>query len=235
MFETVKMIKKNDPAAKSCLHVILFSPGLHAIATYRFAHILTKLKIPIIPELIMIGTRILTGIEIHPSAIIGKNFFIDHGMGVVIGETTEIGDNVTIYQGVTLGGNGKEKGKRHPTVGSDVVIGAGAKILGSFTVGSNVNIGANAVVLSDVSDDSTVVGIPGRVVRMNGEKVRESIISLDHIHLPDPIMKKLKTVENEINLVIEEMGTCRENCVIKKDRMTKLKKVLNKNIKGEEE
>ena len=142
--------------------------------------------------------RFLTNIEIHPGATIGERFFIDHGTGVVIGETTIIGNDVTIYQGVTLGGTGKQSGKRHPTIGNNVVVGAGAKILGSFTIGNNVNIGANAVVLSDIPDNSTVVGIPGRVVKINGEKVNECIKNLNHTDLPDPIQEEICELEKQI-------------------------------------
>ncbi len=209
MFDDIKVIKERDPAARSYFHILLFYPGLHAILMHRVAHFFYKKKIPFIPFIMMIWSRFLTGIEIHPAAKIGKNIFIDHGMGVVIGETAEVGDNVTLYQGVTLGGNGKEKGKRHPTIGNNIVIGAGAKILGSFRVGDNVNIGANAVVLTDVPSNSTVVGIPGRVVKQNGEKVKEDILNLEHVNLPDPMMKKLKMLEKEMHLVIKEFKDCR--------------------------
>lgn len=212
MLEDLLAIKERDPAAKSLLHIYLFYPGFHAITLYRISHSLYKRGFMYLPYLIMNIGRWFTGIEIHPGATIGKNFFIDHGFGVVIGETAEIGDNVTLYQGVTLGGTGKESGKRHPTIGNNVVIGAGAKILGSFKVGNNVNIGANAVVLCDVPDDSTVVGIPGRVVRMNGERVAQTIFNLDHMHLPDPVMTALKGLENEVHEVENHMKKCRMNC-----------------------
>lgn len=211
-FQDLKNIKRKDPAAKTYLEIILFYPGFHALTAYRIAHVLCKIKIPFFPKLIMVLARFFTGIEIHPAARIGENFFIDHGYGVVIGETAEIGNNVTLYQGVTLGGTGKETGKRHPSVGNNVVIGAGAKILGSFSVGDNVNIGANAVVLSDVPSNSTVVGIPGRIVKMRGEKVRESISNLDHIDLPDPIMKRMKLIEREMHLIVKELKQSREIC-----------------------
>lgn len=211
MFGDLKTIKEKDPAAISYLHIILFYPGFHALFLHRIAHALYR-KIPLLPHFLMWLGRLFTGIEIHPAAKIGTKFFIDHGFGVVIGETAEVGDNVTIYQGVTLGGNGKECGKRHPTIGSNVVIGAGAKLLGSFTVGSNVNIGANSVVLSDVPDNSTVVGIPGRVVKMNGEKVLQSVLNLDHVNLPDPVTNRLHQLEREIHLTIKKLRACQRDC-----------------------
>ncbi len=184
-----------DPAATNRLEVILTYSGFHAILAYRFAHWLYTRKVPFFPRFISQLARFLTGVEIHPAAKIGMRFFIDHGMGVVIGETTEIGDNVTLYQGVTLGGTGKEHKKRHPTIGSNVVVGTGAKILGSMTIGDNVKIGANAVVLTPVPANSTVIGVPGRIVKVEGEKVRSS---LDHIHLPDPIMERFEKMEQEL-------------------------------------
>jgi serine O-acetyltransferase len=184
-----------DPAATSKLEVILTYSGFHAILAYRFAHWLHTHKVPFLPRFISQLARFLTGVEIHPGARIGNAFFIDHGMGVVIGETTEIGDNVTLYQGVTLGGTGKEHKKRHPTLGNNVVVGTGAKILGSMTIGDNVKIGANSVVLTPVPPNSTVVGVPGRIVKVEGETVRSS---LDHIHLPDPIMERFVQMEKQI-------------------------------------
>ena len=190
-----KAVFEMDPAATSKLEVILTYSGFHAILVYRFAHWLYNHKVPFFPRLISQIAKFITGVEIHPGAQIGKSFFIDHGMGVVIGETSEIGDNVTLYQGVTLGGTGKEHKKRHPTLGDNVVVGAGAKILGSMIIGDNVKIGANAVVLTPVPPNSTVVGVPGRIVKIEGETVRSS---LDHIHLPDPIMERLQKMETEI-------------------------------------
>ncbi|NLK62123.1 MAG: serine O-acetyltransferase [Fusobacteria bacterium] len=198
MFEDLKIVKKRDPAAKNYLQIILFYPGYQAIYWHRIAHFFYKIKLFFLSFFIMTTVRFFTGIEIHPAAKIGRRVFIDHGMGVVIGETAVIGDDVTLYQGVTLGGTGKETGKRHPTIQNNVVIGAGAKILGSFVVGNNVNIGANAVVLSNVPENSTVVGIPGRIVKMNGEKIKEGILNLDHINLPDPLTVKLRLMEEEI-------------------------------------
>lgn len=205
MFDDIRIVKKRDPAAKNYIQIIFFYPGVHAILLHRVAHFLYKIKIPLLPYLIMNISRFCTGIEIHPAAKIGKRIFIDHGMGVVIGETAEIGNDVTLYQGVTLGGTGKESGKRHPTIGNNVVIGAGAKILGSFIVGNNVNIGANAVVLTDVPDNSTVVGIPGRIVKMNGEKIKEGILNLDHVSLPDPLTNRLKLIEKELHIISKEI------------------------------
>lgn len=210
MFGDIKIIKEKDPAAKNYVQILLFYSGLHAVLAYRVSHFLVKLKIPLVPYLIMALSRALTNIEIHPKATIGKRFFIDHGNGIVIGETTEIGDEVVLYQGVTLGGTGKEKEKRHPTLGNNIVVGAGAKILGSFKVGDNVNIGANAVVLSNVPENSTVVGIPGRIVKMDGQKIKKEIFNLDHIDFPDPLMKKLKELEEEIHEMEEKYNTCKK-------------------------
>lgn len=203
MFDTIKLIREKDPAAKSTLCIVLFYSGLHAIFLYKIAHKFYKRGFTFVANMISSFAKFLTGIEIHPGATIGKRFFIDHGMGVVIGETAIVGNDVTIYQGVTLGGTGKQIGKRHPTIGNNVVIGAGAKILGSFTVGNNVNIGANAVVLSDVPDNSTVVGIPGRIIKINGEKVNDCIKNLNHTDLPDPIKEEL----NELEKQIKELST----------------------------
>ena len=192
-----------DPAATSRMEVLLTYSGFHAILAYRFAHWLHTRKVPFFPRFISQVARFLTGVEIHPAAKIGQRFFIDHGMGVVIGETTEIGDNVTLYQGVTLGGTGKEHKKRHPTIGNNVVVGTGAKILGSMTIGDNVKVGANAVVLTPVPANSTVIGVPGRIVKVEGEKVRSS---LDHIHLPDPIMERFEKMEQELQTLRAKLG-----------------------------
>ncbi|HDL09969.1 MAG TPA: serine O-acetyltransferase, partial [Candidatus Omnitrophica bacterium] len=195
----IQAAMERDPAAISKLEVILTYSGLHAIIFYRIAHFLHRLKIPYIPRIISQFARWLTGIEIHPGARIDRGLFIDHGMGVVIGETTIIGKNVTLYQGVTLGGTGKERGKRHPTIGNNVVIGAGAKVLGNITIGNNVQIGANAVVIKDVPDNSTVVGIPGRIVKREGKKI--PAITLDHTNLPDPLAQSIERIQNEINQI----------------------------------
>jgi len=181
-----KAIFDRDPAAKTFfgwLEALLSNSGWHAILAYRLAHLLHWLKIPIIPRLISQISRLLTGVEIHPGAKMGYGFFIDHGMGVVIGETAEVGNNVTLYQGVTLGGTGRDRGKRHPTLGDNVVVGAGAKVLGNITIGNNSKIGAGSVVIHSVPEGSTVVGVPGEVVRRNGDQTSK----LDHTDLPDPV------------------------------------------------
>jgi len=187
---------KKDPAAGSLMEV-LYYPGIQAILLHRIAHFFWNLKLPYIPRYLNLMSRQLTGIDIHPGAEIGGEFFIDHGTGVVIGETSEIGNNVTMYQGATLGGTGGARGeKRHPTVGNDVVIGAGAKILGPITVGDRVKIGANSVVTKDVPPDSTVVGVPGTIIARKGERVPK--IDLAHGELPDPFMERLQQLERRI-------------------------------------
>ena len=196
--EDIKVIYDNDPAAKNILEVILCYPGLHALVAYRFAHRLYKWKIPLIPRIISYLTRIITGIEIHPGARIGRRFFIDHGEGVVIGETTIIGDDVLIYQQVTLGGTGKESGKRHPTLGNNVIVGAGAKVLGNITIGDCVRIGAGSVVVEDVPECSTVVGGPGRVVH---RAVVDSNGNLMHNRIPDPIRCEINKLKAEIEML----------------------------------
>jgi serine O-acetyltransferase len=197
IIDDIKVIFKRDPAAKNIFEVLFLYPGLHAIILHRIAHFLWRIKIPFIPRMISAFSRFLTGIEIHPGAKIGKRFFIDHGMGVVIGETAEIGDDVLLYQGATLGGTGKEKGKRHPTLGNDIVVGAGAKILGPVKIGNNCKIGAGSVVIQDVPDNSTVVGIPGRIVRRKGEKYPED--QLLHGNLPDIENIEIKRLYHKIN------------------------------------
>ena len=194
--EDIRAVFERDPAATSYLEVILTYAGLHALLCHRVSHWLWMRKMPFIPRFLSQLCRFFTGIEIHPGATIGRGFFIDHGMGVVIGETSEIGDNVTLFQGVTLGGTGKERGKRHPTIGNNVVIGTGAKILGAIRIGDHVRIGANSVVLQDVPPYSTVVGIPGRVVRIKDKKFDNLL--MDHIHMPDPIAKRFEQMEKEI-------------------------------------
>ncbi len=183
LIDDIKVVFDRDPAAANIIEVIFMYPGLHAIILHRIAHVLYRIHIPLIPRMISAFSRFLTGIEIHPGAKIGNRFFIDHGMGTVIGETTEIGDNVLLYQGVTLGGTGKDKGKRHPTLGNDIVVGAGAKVLGPITIGDNVKIGAGSVVVHPVPPNSTVVGVPGKVVRIKGTKHPED--TLLHGDLPD--------------------------------------------------
>lgn len=186
----VLAVQERDPAATSRVEIITSYSGLHALWLHRLAHKLRSMDMPLVPRWISQFNRFATGIEIHPGAKIGHALFIDHGSGVVIGETTEIGDNVTIYQGVTLGGTGKETGKRHPTVGDNVVFGAGAKVLGGITVGDNAKVGAGSVVVSDVPKNSTVVGNPGRPVLLEGQRV--GIPDIDYRHLPDPVAEAIK-------------------------------------------
>lgn len=188
--EDVRVIRERDPAAKSDVEVLLSYSGLHAITAHRVSHALYKKDHFLSARLISQAAKFLTGIEIHPGATIGRGLFIDHGTGVVIGETTEIGDNCTLYQGVTLGGTGKETGKRHPTLKDNVMVGAGAKILGAFTIGENSKIAANAVVLCEVPDNCTAVGIPAKVVRRGGERVNDNR-DMDQTHIPDPISAEL--------------------------------------------
>ena len=183
----IESVKQRDPAAKNTLEIVLTYSGLHAVAAYRVSHYFYKKRLYLTARVISQIARALTGIEIHPGATIGKGLFIDHGMGVVIGETTEIGDNCLIYQGVTLGGTGKDKGKRHPTLGNNVMVGSGARVLGPFRVGNNVKIAANAVVLAAIPDNCTAVGVPARVVRCNGKPAAD----LDQVHIPDPVAQEL--------------------------------------------
>ena len=192
----IRAIFERDPAAGGYLEVLLTYSGLHALLFYRISHTLCKMRVPFLSRWISQVGRFFTGIEIHPKATIGNSLFIDHGMGVVIGETAIIGDNVTLYQGVTLGGTGKEKGKRHPTVGNNVVIGAGAKILGNIKIGDNSYIGSNAVVIKDVPDNSTVVGIPGRITKQDGKKID---VSLDHIHVLDPLLQEMEELKKRLD------------------------------------
>ncbi|UNK17985.1 serine O-acetyltransferase [Paenibacillus sp. N3/727] len=203
----IRTVFENDPAARGLFEVVFTYSGLHALWLHRIAHALFKRRWYSLARIISQFSRFMTGIEIHPGARIGKRLFIDHGMGVVIGETCEIGDDVVIYQGVTLGGTGKEKGKRHPTIGSNVVIGSGAKVLGSFTIGENCNIGSNAVVLREVPPNSTVVGNPGKIVKRNGERIRDR---LDHTKLPDPIVDMLRDMQKEIDDMRKELATLRD-------------------------
>ncbi|GAB6932108.1 serine O-acetyltransferase [Calditerricola satsumensis] len=200
--EDVQVVFERDPAARSVLEVVLCYSGLHAIWGYRIAHWFWEHDFRLIARLISQFVRFLTGVEIHPGAKIGRRLFIDHGMGVVIGETCEIGDDVTLYQGVTLGGTGKEKGKRHPTIGNNVLIASGAKVLGSFKIGDNSKIGAGSVVLREVPPNSTVVGIPGRVVVQNGRRVPND---LDHVNLPDPVADLLRSMQEQIDELKREV------------------------------
>jgi serine O-acetyltransferase len=200
----IKSTKEKDPASKGYLQIILLYSGLHAIIAHRIAHALWNMKIPLLPRLISQVARLFTGIEIHPGAKIGEGFFIDHGMGVVIGETTIVGDNVTLFQGVTLGGTGKEVGKRHPTIGNGIVVGAGAKILGDITVGDNSYIGANAVVLNDIPANSTVVGVPGHITKQDGKKID---LMMDHVHVSDPIMQHMKDLIRRVKTLEDKEKT----------------------------
>jgi len=192
----IKASRERDPAAKNPLEIAALYAGLHAIMAHAIAHGLWKIKIPLLPRLISQFVRFLTGTEIHPGAQIGKGLFIDHGMGVVIGETAIVGNNVTLFQGVTLGGTGKEQGKRHPTLGNNIVVGAGAKVLGNITIGDNSYIGANAVILRDVPPNSTIVGVPGRVTKQDGKKIDST---MDHIHVLDPMMQQIEELKKKIN------------------------------------
>jgi len=207
----VEAIFDRDPAASNLLEILLTYSGLHAIIFHRLAHPFYNWGLRTLPRLISQLGRFLTGIEIHPGAQIGDGFFIDHGMGVVIGETTEIGENVTLYQGVTLGGTGKETGKRHPTIGDNVIVSAGAKVLGSIKINNNVKIGAGAVVLDSVPSDCTVVGIPGRVVVKDGERINRGI-DLEHGDMPDPVKemcgcldRRMSNLEQKYELLNEEV------------------------------
>lgn len=193
--EQIDVIFREDPAATSLLEVLVCYPGLHAVMLHRVAHVLYRMKLRLLARILSQIGRFLTGIEIHPGATIGRRFFIDHGMGIVIGETTVIGDDVILYQGVTLGGTGKDRGKRHPTLGNRVVVGTGAKVLGNITLGNNVKIGAGSVVVYSVPDDSTVVGIPGRVVRTRGQIADD----LEHGKLPDPQGQDLENMQQRVD------------------------------------
>jgi len=206
--ELVIAAKERDPAAVSTAEIILTYAGVQAVLNHRITHWLYKHKIPFFPRAISQISRFYTGIEIHPGAEIGRKLFIDHGMGVVIGETTIIGDEVTLYQGVTLGGTGKERGKRHPTIGNNVVVSAGAKVLGSITIGNNVIIGAGAVVINDVPGDCTVVGVPGRIVKIKGEKVLSD--EFHQMHLPDPVSEILNTCTLRIENIEKELDELKE-------------------------
>lgn len=199
--EDIKVIYENDPAAKNIFEVILCYPGLHALVAHRFAHRLYKWNIPLIPRIISYITRIITGIEIHPGAKIGRRCFIDHGEGIVIGETTVVGNDVLIYQQVTLGGTGKESGKRHPTIGNNVILGAGAKVLGNITIGDFVRIGAGSVVIDNVPENSTVVGVPGRIVH---RMVTDKNGVLMHNRIPDPISCEINKLKAEIEILKEK-------------------------------
>jgi len=193
----VRAAFEKDPAAKSIVEVLTSYPGIKAVLLHRIAHFLHNVGLPFVPRFLSDISRQITGIEIHPGAKIGKNFFIDHGSGVVIGETSEIGDNCTLYQNVSLGGTSLAREKRHPTLGNNVVVGAGAKILGPIKIGNNVKVGSNSVVIKDIPDNSVVVGIPGKIINREFEKI--PLIDLDHSNLPDPIIDIIKKLEDRIN------------------------------------
>ncbi|MEZ3496270.1 MAG: serine O-acetyltransferase [Lachnospiraceae bacterium] len=198
--EDVAAVKERDPAATSALQILLLYPGLRAVRMHRRANWLWRHNHKFLARYVSQRAVRKTGIEIHPAATIGRRFFIDHGTGVVIGETAEIGDDVTIYQGVTLGGTGKDTGKRHPTIGNGVMIGAGAKVLGPFKVGDNTNIAAGAVVLEEIPPDSTAVGVPARVVKRGGLRVD----NLDQVHIPDPVSQELCRLRIQVERLEKE-------------------------------
>lgn len=205
--EDIEVVFEQDPAARTYIEVILTYSGLHAIWAHRIAHAFYNRKLFFIARFISQLSRFFTGIEIHPGAKIGRRFFIDHGMGVVIGETCEIGDNVTVYQGVTLGGTGKEKGKRHPTIKDNVLIATGAKVLGSITIGENSKIGGGSVVLKEVPPNSTVVGVPGKVVIQDGKRIKKD---LNHSDLPDPVADHFKELQEEMDQLKKELAKLKE-------------------------
>jgi serine O-acetyltransferase len=207
--EDIRLVKERDPAARSSFEILLTYSGLHAIHHYRCSHWFYQHKMYTVARMISQISRFFTGIEIHPGATIGKGFFIDHGMGVVIGETAVIGDNCLIYQGVTLGGTGKDKGKRHPTLGNNVMVGSGAKVLGPFRVGDNVKIAANAVVLEAIPDNCTAVGVPARIVRRDGKKVSDCDQDLDQVHMPDPVSMEMCRIMARLDR-LEKLEKCLE-------------------------
>ena len=201
--EEVASVRERDPAARSTAEILLTYSGLHAVLLHRVAHKLHQNKCYVTARIISQLGKFFTGIEIHPGATIGKGLFIDHGTGVVIGETAEIGDNCILYQGVTLGGTGKGKGKRHPTLGNNVMVGCGAKVLGPFKIGDNVKIAANSVVLHEIPENCTAVGAPARVVRRDGVKVTQD---LDHVHIPDPVAQELCRQQVRIDQLERELN-----------------------------
>ncbi len=205
--EDIATVRSRDPAARSALEILLLYNGIKAVRSHRRAQWCSRHGHKFLARWISQRCVRRTNIEIHPDAVIGRRLFIDHGTGVVIGETTEIGDDCTLYQGVTLGGTGKDKGKRHPTLGNNVMVGAGATILGPIRIGDNVRIAAGAVVLSDIPDNCTAVGVPARVVRVNGERVRQA--DLDQIHIPDPVSQELCRLQYEIDTLKKERTASR--------------------------
>jgi len=204
LLDDIRSVQRRDPACRNSLEVVLLYPGFHAVLLYRLAHVLQRCRLYFAARLISQLARWLTGIEIHPGAAIGRGLFIDHGSGVVIGETTEIGDWCTLYQGVTLGGTGKELGKRHPTLGNDVLIGAGAKVLGPVKLGDHAKVAAGAVVLHDIPENSTAVGVPARVVRIASKKVMSNE-NLDQVHVPDPVSQELCRLKAQIRQLQKRM------------------------------
>ncbi len=237
MFKIIKsdiaIIRERDPAAKGILEIFLCYPGFQAIFMHRFTHKLWKLKFPLVPRVLSQINRSLTGIEIHPGAKIGKKVFIDHGMGVVIGETAEIGNNCLLYQGVTLGGTGKSHGKRHPTLKENVVVGAGAKVLGSITIGANTRIGAGSVVVRSVKGNSTVVGVPGRVVHQSGVKINP----LAHSALPDAeanvirnLMDRIDQLENQITRLQKTIQSLVNNEIFDNSKLGDAQNIKDKEI-----
>jgi serine O-acetyltransferase len=234
MRDDVRAAKERDPAATSTLEIVTSYSGLHALWLHRLAHPLYQRHVPLLPRWISQFSRFLTGIEIHPGARIGERFFIDHGSGVVIGETTEVGDDVTLYQGVTLGGTGKEQGKRHPTVEDGVVVGAGAKVLGSIHIGERAKIGAGSVVIHDVPDNATVVGNPGRPVLVDGQRV--GIPDIDYTHLPDPVAEALRSVVRRIVEIENELDDLYpERKEQRKQRTAQAEQILAEYVQGFEE
>ena len=207
--QDIRAIRERDPAARNSVEVLLLYSGLHALMLHRPAHWLYCHRCFFLARLISQFARFLTNIEIHPGAQMGRGILIDHGAGVVIGETTVVGDGCTIYQGVTLGGTGKEKGKRHPTLGRNVLVGAGARILGPFTVGDNCKIAANAVLLEPLAENSTAVGVPARAVRIAGKRVDNAL--LDQIHIPDPVAQELCRMLGKIEQLEKRVKELEEN------------------------
>ena len=217
--EYIASVFERDPAAKSSIEVLLCYPGLHALWAHRVNHWLWTHRLRLLARFLSQVSRLLTGIEIHPGAEIGRRFFIDHGMGVVIGETTIIGDDVTLYQGVTLGGTGKEKGKRHPTLRNNVVVGGGAKILGNVTIGENCRVGAGSVVLNDVPDNSTIVGVPGHIIFRDGKRV----VITDPKEIRDPLSDALAALAEQVQKLeetVRELARERDEAVRKQDTST---------------
>lgn len=216
MHSAIRAAKERDPAARSAFEILLTYSGVHAIGWHRFAHALWRAGLKTLARVVSQIARFFTGIEIHPGAQIGQSLFIDHGSGLVIGETAIIGDNVSLFQGVTLGGTGKETGKRHPTLMDNVTVGTGAKVLGNITIGAGSYIGANAVVLKDVPPSCTVVGVPGRIVRQEGKRISPAT-TFDHVHLPDPVLERIRELEQ---LMLERIAHL-EQAAVEYDRFRK--------------